>query len=276
RLSFGAQSFDDARLRELGRTHTADDIRRAVEDARAAGFANIGLDLIHSLPGHDRDEWRATLQAALALETEHLSAYGLTIEPHTVFGWRQRRGLLTPVDPDTSADLSELTAAILTEAGFDHYEIANFARPGYQCRHNLTYWRNEPFLAFGAGAHGSTLVARFANHRVFARYLAAAETWDGPTFAADAVPEATGPIDWVEALSPETQRVETLMLGLRLAEGVDCDRFADRHGVDPRQEWADQIAELMDSGMLTLDGARLRLTAAGRLLADDVVARLIA
>ncbi|MCL6649111.1 MAG: radical SAM family heme chaperone HemW [Chloroflexi bacterium] len=275
RLSLGVQSFNDEQLRVLGRLHTATDARQAVEDARAAGFSNLSLDLLAGIPGQTLRSWRATLQAALALEPEHLSAYTLTIEPATEFGRRLRRGQLQPVSSDLAADLTELTEALLGAAGFQRYEIANYARPGWECRHNLLYWRNEPFLWLGTGAHSSSVVARFGNQPRLTRYLTALDVWGGPELVAPGVPAATGPIAWVEPLSPQTQRQETIMLGLRLSEGLDLATFQQRFGERVEERWARTVRELRELGLLEQTNDRLRLTPRGRLLADDVFVRFL-
>ncbi|MCS6800959.1 MAG: radical SAM family heme chaperone HemW [Chloroflexota bacterium] len=275
RLSLGVQSFDDAELRFLGRQHCADDGRRAVEEARAAGFTNLSLDLIYGLPGQELASWQRTLAAAAALAPEHLSVYGLTIEPATELGRQRRRGLLPPPDDDLAAAMYELSDEILGASGYQRYEIANFARPGFACQHNLRYWRNQPFLGVGMGAHSSTVVARFANHRRLNAYLAGMSTWEAPQFAASCIPEAHGPIAWVETLPRETQLAETVILGLRLTDGLDLDAFAARFGERAETRWAATLAELEAAGLATVTAGALRLTPRGRLLADEVFTRFL-
>jgi oxygen-independent coproporphyrinogen-3 oxidase len=275
RLSLGVQTFDDSQLRELGRRHSADDARRAVEEARRAGFDNLSLDLLSGVPGQDLASWRRTLGEAIALEPEHLSTYGLTIEPATEFGRRLRRGTLAPIDQDLSADFYEASDADLGAAGYRRYEIANFARPGYECRHNLGYWRNQRFLGLGMGAHSSMVVARFANHGRLNAYLAGMAGWEGPRLTDPAVPEATGPIAWVERLGHATQLAETVILGLRLTDGVDLGEFAARFGERAEERWAETIADLEELGLLRVEGGALRLSARGRLLGDEVFTRFL-
>lgn len=275
RLSLGIQSFNDAELRFLGRQHTADEGRRSVEEARAAGFDHLSLDLIYGLPGQDLASWQRSLAAAVALAPDHLSTYGLTIEPATELGRRQRRGLLAALDPDRAADMHEAADEMLGAAGYERYEIANFSRPGFECQHNLRYWRNLPFLGLGLAAHGSTVVARFGNRQRLNAYLAAMSEWDGPRFACPGVPEADGPIAWVEPLPPATQLVETVILGLRLTAGLDLQAFADRFGERAERRWARTIAELEALGLLQTGNGALRLTRRGRLLGDEVFARFL-
>ena len=275
RLSLGVQVFEDAQLRELGRRHTADDARRAVEDARGAGFDNLSLDLIYGLPGQDLASWRQSLAEAIALAPEHISAYGLTIEPATEFGRRLRRGTLAPVDQDLAAEMHEAADEALGTAGYCRYEIANFARPGFECRHNLLYWRNRPFLGLGMGAHSSTVVARFANHRRLNAYLAGLVGWEGPTFVSAGVPQIGGPIAWVEPLARETQLAETAILALRLAEGLDLADFANRFGERADERWAGTIAELQALGLVRVEAGALRPSARGRLLGDEVFTRFL-
>ncbi|MFN8532965.1 MAG: radical SAM family heme chaperone HemW [Dehalococcoidia bacterium] len=275
RLSLGVQVFDDRQLRNLGRLHTAADARAAVGDARSAGFDNLSLDLMYGLPDQDLTSWNRTLSEAVALAPEHLSTYGLTIEPATQFGRRQRTGELTPVDPDEAADCYEAADALLGAAGYRRYEIANFARPGHECHHNLIYWRNQPFLGLGMGAHSSSVIARFGDHRHLNEYLGGLAGWDGPHFDAPGVPRPGGPIEWVESLDEATQLAETMILGLRLAEGVELDGIARRFGARAEDRWQSEIAELAGLGLLQCEDGRLRLTDRGRLLGDEVFARFL-
>jgi oxygen-independent coproporphyrinogen-3 oxidase len=275
RLSLGIQSFNDAELRFLGRQHTGNDGRRAVEAARAAGFDNLSLDLIYGLPGQELTSWQRSLAAAVTLAPDHLSTYGLTIEPATELGRRQRRGLLAPLDPDLAAEMYEAADEALGAAGYERYEIANFARSGFECQHNLRYWRNLPFLGLGLAAHGSTVVARFGNRQRLNAYLAAMSDWDGPCFVSPGVPAVDGPIAWVEPLDRRTQLVETVILGLRLTAGLDLTAFVDRFGERAELRWATTIAELEALGLLQTGNGALRLTRRGRLLGDEVFARFL-
>jgi oxygen-independent coproporphyrinogen-3 oxidase len=209
------------------------------------------------------------------LAPEHLSAYGLTIEPATEFGRRLRLGKLAPLNQDLAADMYEAADETLGEAGYRRYEIANFARPGFECQHNLGYWRNQPFLGLGMGAHGSTVVARFGNHRRLNAYLSQMAGWQGPRFAAPCVPEVGGPIAWVEALDRATQLAETAILALRLAEGLNMAAFEARFGERAEERWATTIEELEALGLARIEDGALRLTARGRLLGDEVFTRFL-
>ena len=164
---------------------------------------------------------------------------------------------------------------VLGGAGYSRYEIANFAKPGHECRHNLTYWRNEPFIGIGAGAHSSTVAARFADLRPLGSYIRGAAEWRKAAFEKPLVPLKSGPIDWVEELPEHTRLGESMMLGLRLAGGVDLAEYASKHGVDPLERWKGDIDELSSYGLLEITDGRVRLTARGRLLGDGVFERFL-
>ena len=166
RLSLGVQSFHDDELRLLGRIHTADEAVRAFHDAREAGFENISIDLMYGIPGQMLESWRATLDKALDLAPEHISLYSLTVEEGTPFHAMQVEGRLTLPGDEIEADMYEEAIRALTSAGFEHYEVSNFARPGFRCRHNITYWHNEPYFGFGAGATGYLPELRSTEYKV--------------------------------------------------------------------------------------------------------------
>jgi len=267
RLSIGAQTFDHKGLRVLGRQHEATDVVAAVGAARRAGFENISLDLIFGWPGQTLDQWQNDLDTILSFPggpPEHCSLYSLIVEPGTPMADAVTRGVLTVVDDDTVADLYERAIAALSGAGWTHYEIANWARePRFASQHNLVYWRNGAYAAFGAGAHGRIGNERFMDHLQPATYI-------------DAVESGASPHSNTEYLSPELQMGETMMLGLRLLdEGVTAEEFLIRHGVALSDRFGPQIDELAGMGLLDWDGRRLRLTARGTLLANDVCARFL-
>ena len=273
RLSFGVQSFDDAELRALERIHTADDVRREVAAARAAGFDNVNLDLIFGLPGQTLEGWRRNLEEALRLEPEHLSVYALTVEEGTALARDVARGRKPAPDPDLQADMYELTERMLADAGYEHYELSNWAKPGRRCRHNLVYWRNQEYLGVGAGAHSYVDGVRFANERLPSRYLAAVnETWDawqggGPTTMRQ--------VASVEREPPELQMAETAILGLRLVGGVDLAAFEQRHGRAFEEVYAVELPELFAYGLLERADGHIRFTPRGRLLGNEVFQRLL-
>jgi oxygen-independent coproporphyrinogen III oxidase len=269
RLTIGVQSFDPANLEFLGRIHTAAEAERAVEDARAAGFDEIGLDLIYGLPGQRSAAWAADLERALAHTPEHLSCYMLTIEPGTPFGRLRDAGRLRPVADDQVARLFTQTSELLTGRGFLHYEIANFARcAGSGCtgarvsRHNSKYWAYAPYLGFGPAAHSFIPPRRFWNHGNLGRYV-------------EAVRAGEATIEGEEVLTAGQQMTETVMLGLRTAAGVDLVEFACRFGESAARACADAAAPFVVQGLLTCDRARCAPTRRGMLVHNTIVAEIV-
>jgi len=257
RLSLGVQSFFDRDLALAGRDHDAQAARRAVQMARRAGFDNLSLDLIAGLPGQTLTDWRTNLLEALALEPEHLSLYLLEVKEGTTLARQLAAGRLPLPDDDLAAEMYLLTLELLGEAGFEAYEISNFARPGYRARHNLKYWQDLPYAAFGVGAHGYDGGERYWNTDRLEDYFTAI---DDRHHAVVARTRRTSHERWHEAL----------MLGLRLDEGVDPGRLQSGYGVDLWRDYAAVIQELQAAGLLTVTDARLRLTPRGRLLANEV------
>ncbi len=265
RLSLGIQSAHDDELRLLGRIHTWAEAATTVQAARSAGLDNLNLDFIFGLPGQTMTRWRETLEAALGLRPEHLSLYALSVEEGTPLGKQIAGGELPPPDEDTAAEMYELAEQMLAEAGFLHYEISNWAISNPQphlCRHNLTYWRNEPWLGVGAGAHSWLDGRRWANVHHPRRYITALERGDTPVIE-------TEPID------RRLEMGETMILGLRLAEGVNDDRFRARFGVGLETAFGGELAHLQGLGLLEWDGRTARLTARGRLLGNQVFVRFV-
>jgi oxygen-independent coproporphyrinogen-3 oxidase len=271
RLSMGVQSFDDAELRWLGRIHSAAEAEAAFAAAREAGFANINLDFMFGLPGQQLETWSATLRRALALAPEHLSLYSLTVEDGTPLADRVRRGLDAEPDDDLAADLYQHAAEALAAGGYGQYEISNYAKPGHACRHNLVYWRNEPYLGFGAGAHsfdfdpanGPGAGRRWWNVRPVPAYVARINS--GRAALADE-----------EAISPRLAMGETMMVGLRLVEeGVADARFGARFGVGLEDAFGAVIARLAGDGLLVRQADGVRLSERGRLLGNQVFAAFL-
>jgi len=257
RLSLGVQSAHDDELRLLGRIHSRAEALAAVRAARAAGFDNLSLDFLYGLPGQTLARWRETLSAALALQPEHLSLYALTVEDDTPLATQIAVGQLPPPDPDRAAEMYELAETTLAAAGFEHYEISNWARPGYACRHNLVYWRNEPWLGVGAGAASWWGGRRWSHVRHPTDYIARVQA------GLPAVEES-------EDIPPRLEMGETMMLGLRLAEGVSDARFRARFDQGLEATFGSELAALRDLGLLEWDGQVARLTARGRLLGNQV------
>ena len=261
RLSMGAQSFDPALLKVLERTHDPDNVRRCVELARAAGITNFNLDLIFGIPGQLLEGWATDLDAVLALEPAHLSCYCLTYEPNTPLAVKLRRGAIQRVDEDVEAAMYEATIDRLAGAGFEHYEISSWARPGRACRHNLLYWRNGSWWPLGPGAAGHVDGVRWKNAPRLGDYLRVRQ-----------LPPITGQ----EQLDEDGRIGETLMLGLRLLEGIGLDRLGALLAVGDRGELRRLAVERHTAtGLLTQRDGRLRFTRAGLLLADTVLADLL-
>jgi len=262
RLSLGVQSAYDDELRLLGRLHTWTEAVETVHAAREAGFDNLNLDFIYGLPDQTLGRWRATLEAALRLEPNHLSLYALTVEEGTPLANCIARGDLPPPDDDLAAEMYELAEEILTEAGYVHYEISNWAQPSYECRHNLTYWHNEPYLGFSAGAASWWAGRRWTYVRHPAEYIAR-------------VGRGESPVDEAETIPKKLEMGETMMMGLRLTEGVSDARFRRRFGIGLGDVYGDELAEMQRLGLLTWDGKAARLTRRGRLLGNQVFQRFL-
>ena len=250
RISIGAQAFGDADLRHLGRQHSAADVERSYAAARAVGFANVSLDLVANVPGVSEANWHFSVDRAIALAPEHLSVYSLTIEEGTIFAQRQRQGLLKPVADDRQAHALEWTDAQLVEAGYEHYEVSNYARRGYRSRHNWSYWTGIPYLGVGLGAHSFVNGKRFWNTRDLNAYL-------------DAMAQGQSPCIGEETIAPDTARRERLWMGLRTIEGTELTE--EEVG---RVQSSKRFDDLEKVGYVVLEGQRLRLTRAGFLLAD--------
>lgn len=277
RLSLGVQSFNDEELAFLSRLHNAEAARQAVEQARAAGFENISLDLIFNLPQQTLEQWQFNLGQALQLEVEHLSIYALIVEPGTPLHRQVSQGFIPQPDDDLAADMYAATLELLAEAGYAHYEISNWAKaageadgetPRLASAHNLIYWRNQPYLGLGAGAYGTVNGQRWANVKRPQTYLARVEAGRGLGLARD---ENT-----LERIDRETAMAEHMLLGLRLVrEGVSAGEFAARFGVGLAEKYARAIELGLQRGLAewldALHGPRLRLTRRGRFLANQVV-----
>jgi oxygen-independent coproporphyrinogen-3 oxidase len=280
RLSLGVQSFRDDELAFLGRIHSADEARSTYRAARSAGFGNVSLDLIFGLPGQTVDRWLESLDEATGLEPEHLSLYALTVEEGTPLAREVALGRTSAPDPDLQAELYLRSAERLESAGYEQYEISNWARPGRRCRHNLTYWRNGFWLGVGAGAHSHLPFAngsvRFANAAVPARYVELVEeTWAARREIAAPTIDDMRQVTFREEDDPSRELSDTLVLGLRLCEGVSLAVLRRRFGKAALDCYAAAFEEAASLGLLEpLDG-RLRLTARGRLLANEVFVRLL-
>lgn len=263
RASFGLQTFDDAQLRRLGRTHTAEDARRTLSTLRAAGFTNVSFDLIAGLPGQSLAQWSRNMGEALQLRPEHLSLYLLEVHEGTPLADQLRRGFWRQPDPDTAAEMYELMLERTASAGYEHYEISNFCLAGYESRHNLKYWIGVPYYGFGNSAHsydGGN--ARWSNERDTLRYVEMIEQ------RGSAIIETTN-------LTARDREAESLFLGLRLMRGVDLRKHRAQFGADVRASHADDLARFSDAGLIEVDDERLRLTSAGALMSNEVFAAFV-
>jgi putative oxygen-independent coproporphyrinogen III oxidase len=258
RLSLGVQSVDDALLRRLGRTHSAADAECAYYAARAAGFDDVSVDLLYACPGQDLGTWARTLDAVLAWDPEHLSAYALTLEPATPFGRRPPEGL-----PDEDLHVAQFDALVerAARAGLERYEISNFAKAGRRSRHNLGYWRRRDYVGVGPGAHGAFGALRYWTQRAEPRWRAAvlAGGWA---------------IEGWERLSARRVAAERLVLGLRLAEGVPRESL-ERHLAEGARSGTPGLARYLAAGLMAVRDGQVALTDRGVLVSDTIFAELV-
>ncbi|MFC1571728.1 radical SAM family heme chaperone HemW, partial [Candidatus Margulisiibacteriota bacterium] len=243
RLSIGAQSFNNQHLKTLGRIHTAKDIYIVYDNARSAGFDNINLDLIFALPNQTLEEWKSDLETALHLTPLHLSIYSLQIEENTPF---HKQGIAK--DEELDLAMYEYAIETLTAAGFTHYEISNFAKPGFECKHNIVYWRNGNYLGIGAGAHSHLNGKRWANPDSIEEYLE----------------QRTSNID--TGIVTVTDQRETIFMGLRLLDGLEIEKF---------KGFEKEITELTKDELLEKEAGKYKLTRRGLYLANEVFAQFV-
>lgn len=270
RLSFGMQSAVSSELALLEREHDLQAVQDAIQMSRDAGFDNLSVDLIYGLPHQSLQSWQQSLEAALALQTEHLSLYCLTIEPGTPMQRWLNQGRIPAPDPDLAADQYELACTMLAECGWEHYEISNWARPGRAGRHNLTYWRNGAYLGLGAGAHGHAGGYRYElvkQPRVYMRRIKENEA--GPFPLSPAVAQ-------YHAVSPREAMSDAMITQLRLLqEGVNLAAFSAQHGLTVYEAFDGPIQQLLDWNLLTETNGHLRLTPHGWFLSNQVFYRLV-
>ena len=264
RLSIGIQSQQRHGLQVLGRGHKSVEAVDAYKAARASGFDNISLDFIFGWPGQTAEAWEVDLATIREWDPEHVSLYSLIVEPNTPMASAVRRGILTVINDDTVADFYEMAADQLGGAGWEHYEIANWARePRFRSRHNQIYWQNGQYYGFGAGAHSYLERLRGSNVRLPSAYV-------------EAVHAGRRPLAMAETIDDATEMGESMMLGLRLlVDGVSRADFAARHGQEMFDTYAEQIARFTEIGMLQSLGERVRLTSQGMLLANDICAEFL-
>jgi oxygen-independent coproporphyrinogen-3 oxidase len=262
RASFGAQTFDDRELAKLGRSHTAADTRRTFHDLRAAGFANVSFDLIAGLPGQTLDGWQRNVAEALQLRPEHLSFYLLEIHPDTPLAQHIERGIQPAPDDDLAAVMYESMLERATQAGYEHYEISNLCRPGFQSRHNTKYWTGAPYFGFGCSAHSyDGAKRRWSNHHDMLEYVRLVE-------------KGFLPISKKQVLTENDIRAEALFLGLRLMRGVNLQQYREAFGVDLLAKHLVELERFQAAGLIELD-EELKLTRNGALLSNEVFSAFV-
>lgn len=263
RASFGAQTFDDAELAKLGRSHNSADTLRTFAHLRDAGFANISFDLIAGLPGQTLEGWRRNIKQALDLAPEHLSFYLLEVHSGTPLAEHIRRGIQPQPDDDLAGVMYEWMLEHAVAAGYEHYEISNLCRPGFHSRHNVKYWTAAPYYGFGCSSHsydGDT--RRWSNQRDAFKYV-------------EMVEGGASPVVEEQQLEQTDVRAEALFLGMRLMQGVDLRRYRESFGVDLRDEHADDLDRFFKAGLIEVDGDLIRLTRTGALLSNEVFAAFV-
>jgi oxygen-independent coproporphyrinogen III oxidase len=262
RLSFGVQSFDDSELQMLGRTHSARDAREAITAAYDAGFSNVSLDLIAGLPEQLPQTWSRNVSEALALQPEHISVYLLELYRDAPLQHRIEHGELKAIDDELTVSMYFELLDRAVSNGYEQYEISNWTRPGYESRHNLKYWQGAPYWAFGVSAAGYDGKTRWSNTRNLHDYLQRVEQGKSPI--ADSVP-----------LSEDDLQSESLFLKLRLKDGVDLDSHQREFGVDVLSRYGDELTRLEEAGLIEFDDQSMRITRAGKVLANEVFAAFV-
>lgn len=262
RLSLGVQSTHPSLLKLIGRMHDFAQARQAVQFARRAGFANLNLDLIFGLPTQTAAQWRQSVYEILSLQPDHLSCYSLQLEEGTPLAAAVEQGRLAACPEERELAMYYSAIEILTAAGYRHYEISNFARPGCSCRHNLLYWHNRPYLGLGPAAHSHLMGCRWGNVEDVDQYFMLLQ-------------EGQRPILEIHQLSRREQMEETVFLGLRLLQGVSLQEFYQRFGVPLTEVFAQQIRQLTNSGLVELVSGHLKLTGKGLPLANQVFAQFV-
>ena len=261
RVSLGVQTFDNKMLKKIGRSHQEQDIYDNIRHLKQAGFNNISIDLIYALPGQTMDQVKENVAKAIDLDIPHMSLYSLILENHTVFMNRMRRGKLPLPKEELEAEMFEYIIEELEKAGFEHYEISNFSKPGFESRHNLVYWDNAEYYGLGAGASGYVDGIRYKNHGPIRHYLEAIEA--GKARITE------------EHLTLEEKMEEELFLGLRKKSGVSKARFEEKFGVSFDQRYGQVVASLTEQGLLVPDDKQVRMTKRGLFLGDTVAEKFI-
>ncbi|MBZ2065956.1 radical SAM family heme chaperone HemW [Streptococcus sanguinis] len=261
RVSLGVQTFNDRMLKQIGRSHSEKDIYENIANLKKAGFDNISIDLIYALPKQTMEDVKTNVAKAIALDIPHMSLYSLILENHTVFMNRMRRGKLPLPKEDLEAEMFDYIIAELEKAGFEHYEISNFSKPGFESRHNLMYWDNAEYYGIGAGASGYVDGVRYKNHGPIRHYLQAVE--------------AGNPRVQEEVLTLNEKMEEEMFLGLRKKSGVSKKRFEEKFGLSFEDQYGAVVSELTEQGLLVPDRDIVRMTKQGLFLGDTVAEKFI-
>ena len=280
RLSIGVQSFDDGLLTLLGRRHTASDAIDAYRMAHDAGFDNVSIDLMYGLPHQTVDHWQETLARTADLHPLHVSLYALTLEGGTPMEHSVSQGTLPTPDPDLAADMYALAEHDLSALGYRHYEISNWAADGKLGLHNIVYWRNEPYLGVGPGAHSSLASHRFSNLKPPREYVKRLQGHSGSSGSLNGSREddyaairSMPVVDTIEFIDRPLEMAETMMLGLRLDTGVSISEFEARFGASPLDAYREELDELQPTGLVEVSDGSIRLTDRGRFLSNEVFVR---
>ena len=261
RVSLGVQTFDDKMLKKIGRSHLEKDIYENIDRLKLAGFDNISIDLIYALPGQTMEQVKENVAKAIGLDIPHMSLYSLILENHTVFMNRMRRGKLPLPKEELEAEMFEYIIAELERAGFEHYEISNFSKIGFESRHNLMYWNNAEYYGIGAGASGYVNGIRYKNHGPIRHYLSAVE--EGNARITE------------EHLNQKEQMEEEMFLGLRKKSGVSMARFEEKFGRSFDELYGEVVRDLVQQGLMQIEGDCVRMTKRGLFLGDTVAERFI-
>jgi oxygen-independent coproporphyrinogen-3 oxidase len=258
RLSIGVQSFNDSALAFLGRIHSANDARLAVQAAGEAGFENVGIDLIYGIPGQTQHTWLNDLEKAFALKPRHISCYILTYESGTPLDRHRQNNSFSPVTDKVTGDMFQLTQAVLSANGYAQYEISNFAKSfAARSRHNMKYWSLLPYIGLGPGAHSFIQPLRYWNHANVIRYI-------------NDINRHKRPVAGKEILTHEQQMIEAVYLGLRITDGLDIKSFNNRFNVDFNQMFEELIGELKESGLIKTTPYKCTLSEKGMLFIDSI------
>jgi len=263
RASFGAQTFDDAELAKLGRSHSVADTLKTFTDLRRAGFTNVSFDLIAGLPGQTLPGWQRNIKQALELFPEHLSFYLLEVHQGTPLAEHIRRGIQPVPDDDLAGVMYQWMLDRASQAGYEHYEISNLCRPGFHSRHNVKYWTAAPYFGFGCSSHSyDGELRRWSNHRDVLKYV-------------ETIESGLSPVVEEQQLSQTEVRAEALFLGMRLMRGIDMHAFRESFGVDLRDEYAADLDRFCKAGLVEFEGDLIRLTRNGALLSNEVFAAFV-